>query len=233
MPDLLIRPDINVRSMRYFIASTSGTCWHCQASTRLIALGLPPGHQTLDFDDDERPPPPGAAPNRSAQRTAADTANGTGEGTVGPPPGPVELKGEHPEPKGEHPTTNISQSMWSVAAHNAFLFYVDFLPEIICSRLQQLAQWYRFGQSRATESSHWANHCERCDSLLDDHELFCEPEGAFLPANEASAALIHLLPIDESIEAAAAGYAYEPAFFDAMSRGDAMIPGSPAMTQSR
>jgi hypothetical protein len=52
--------------------------------------------------------------------------------------------------------------------------------------------------------------------MLADHDLFCEPGGAFLPTTELSAGLIQLLPIDEAFEAAAAGYAHQPEFFDAM-----------------
>ncbi len=50
--------------------------------------------------------------------------------------------------------------------------------------------------------------------MLDDHDLFCEPEGAFLPTSHARAAAIQLLRIDEPLEAAAAGYACDPQFFE-------------------
>ncbi len=107
---------------------------------------------------------------------------------------------------------------WNVAVHGAFLFYVEYLPEAVQNRLKRYTQCYRFGHSDATLGFYWANHCERCGCLLDDHELFCEPEGAFLPTSESSASSIQLLPMDEAMQALAAGYAYEPQFFDAMSR---------------
>ncbi len=50
--------------------------------------------------------------------------------------------------------------------------------------------------------------------MLDDHDLFCEPEGAFLPTSQAQAAAIQLVRIDEPLEAAAAGYACDPQFFE-------------------
>jgi hypothetical protein len=53
---------------------------------------------------------------------------------------------------------------------------------------------------------------------LDDHELFCEPEGAFLPTSESTAAAIHLVLVDEPFETSAAGYSYEPPLLDAMIR---------------
>jgi hypothetical protein len=62
------------------------------------------------------------------------------------------------------------------------------------------------------QGSYWANHCERCGALQEDHELFCEPEGAFLPTSPAAAATIELLSVHECLEAGAAGYAIDPAF---------------------
>jgi hypothetical protein len=49
--------------------------------------------------------------------------------------------------------------------------------------------------------------------LLDDYELHCEPDGAFMPCGEAEAGNILLLQIDEPFEAVAAGCALEPEFF--------------------
>jgi hypothetical protein len=112
-----------------------------------------------------------------------------------------------------------AEDTWSLETHGAFLFYIEHLPRGALDRLSQLTQCYRFGHSDEAAGSYWANHCQACGSLLDDHELFCEPEGAFLPSCEAAAKIIRLTPIDEGFEAVAAGYAYEVRFFDAMSRG--------------
>jgi hypothetical protein len=168
MQSPIVRDDINIRSPRYFLAHTTGTCWRCRAPTRLFALAVPPGHETLELADD-----------------AQDGA--------------------------------LAVTSWHIAAHHAFLFYIEFLPITIQNHLKQF-QSYRFEFSDAAQGSYWANHCERCGSLLDDHELFCEPDGAFLPTSESSASAIRLQGMDEAFEAAAAGYAYEPQFFDAMSR---------------
>ena len=80
--------EVNIRSPRYYIARTVSTCWHCGSPTALVAIAVPPGHETLDVDDD-----------------ASD------EGSDG--------ETQHRE----HPA-----AAWSVADHNAFLFYVDSLP---------------------------------------------------------------------------------------------------------
>jgi hypothetical protein len=200
MPESIVRdngsdPSINIRSPRYFLARTVGVCWHCSASTPLVALALPPGHEALELDDDA------LDDNALAYGTLAD----------GTPADETTAD--------EAPANAISQNTWSVATHHAFLFYVEYLSDAVRHRLNALTPCYRFDHSEAAAGSYWANHCESCGSLLDDHELFCEPDGAFLPTSEANAGLIHLLPIDEGFEAAAAGYAYEPQFFDFLSKG--------------
>jgi hypothetical protein len=185
--------EINIRSPRYYIARTVSTCWHCGSPTALVAIAVPPGHETLDVDDD------------------ASDEDSDGET-------------QHRE----HPA-----AAWSAADHNAFLFYVDFLPAAVQERINQYQPAYRpvdlyaaagAATSTATAAgagsdSYWENHCEKCRCQLDDHELFCEPEGAFLPTSESTAAAIHLVLVDEPFEATAAGYSYEPPLFDAMIRG--------------
>ena len=44
-------PDVNIRSSSYYIAETSAQCMHCGRSTRVFALGLPPGHEMLVEDE--------------------------------------------------------------------------------------------------------------------------------------------------------------------------------------
>jgi len=180
--------EINIRSPRYYIARTVSTCWHCGSPTALVAIAVPPGHETLDVDDD-----------------ASD------EGSDG--------ETQHRE----HPA-----AAWSAADHNAFLFYVDFLPAAVQERINQYQPAYRSLDAAAAApapaagggpGSYWVNHCEKCGCQLDDHELFCEPEGAFLPTSESTAAAIHLVLVDEPFETSAAGYSYEPPLFDAMIRG--------------
>ena len=105
---------------------------------------------------------------------------------------------------------------WSVAPHSALLFFINGLPDLLKARIRQFTPSYGLGSREATEASYWANQCQHCDSLFDDNELFCEPGGAFQPLSEVSARRIHLLAIDEEFKAAAAGYALDPPFFDAM-----------------
>jgi hypothetical protein len=102
---------------------------------------------------------------------------------------------------------------WEAAACNALVFYIGYLPDAVQRRLANFSPFYRPGHDAGSQESYWANHCEKCGSLLDDQDLFCEPDGPFLPTSEVSAAGIHLFWIDEAIEAAAAGYAVDPQFF--------------------
>jgi hypothetical protein len=113
---------------------------------------------------------------------------------------------------------DLAPHEWHRAEANAFLFYVDRLSADAQRRLHGLSQHYRPARSAATQSICWANHCEQCDTLLDEHELHCEPDGAFAPSSEAAAAKIELLHINAPLQAAASGYALEPEFFSFMRR---------------
>ncbi len=108
---------------------------------------------------------------------------------------------------------------WQRVNVSAFLFYVEYLSDDVQGRLSQISQSFRLAYSVATLNSYWANHCEYCGTLLADHELHCEPDGAFAPVTEVAAANIRLLRIHEPFEAVAAGYAVEPEFFSSMRAG--------------
>lgn len=115
--------------------------------------------------------------------------------------------------------TDSAQNDWQRATANALLFYVEGIPGAVQNRLQQLSRFFRLAYDPGAMNSYWANHCEHCGTLLGDHELHCEPEGAFVPCNEASAKNIQLLQFQELFEAAAVGYACEPEFFASMCGG--------------
>jgi hypothetical protein len=110
------------------------------------------------------------------------------------------------------PETAEESSAWQPAGGSALLFYVAYLPDGVQRRLLQLSPTIRVARSEATANRYWANHCEHCGSLLDDHELHCESAGAFMPCSEAEAENILLLQMNEPFEAVAAGYALEPEF---------------------
>jgi len=166
MSEIAPLADANVRSETYYVARANVRCWHCGLSTRVLALAMPHGHETLDGD------------------TRADADGG-----------------------------DAAPDAWQRAAVNAMLFYVESIPEDVQERLNRLSPFFRLAHSAATLNSYWANHCEHCGTLLGDHELHCEPDGAFMPSNEAAAANIQLQQIEEPFEAVAAGYAFEPEFF--------------------
>ena len=103
---------------------------------------------------------------------------------------------------------------WSVAQSPALLFYVEWVSETVRSRLRHLAPSFEYGHREGDMDGCWANHCQRCGACLADHELFCEPDAAFVPTSAAGAKAIRLSSIGEPFEAFAAGYAQEPPFFD-------------------
>ena len=162
-------PTSNVRSTRYFVASTTVQCWHCARATEVVALGVPAGHELADFPGEEG-----------------------------------------------HPADDPSAPAWEPSDLSAILFFVRDLKEPARRRLQQASGGFRLAYSAATFDSYWANHCAHCGELLDDHELHCEPNIAFVAADPARARAVRLARVDEGVEAAADGYAIEPQFFDLM-----------------
>jgi hypothetical protein len=107
---------------------------------------------------------------------------------------------------------------WDPVPSSAFLFHVVYLPDDIQQRLQRLSSTYRPALSAAAQGPYWANHCEHCGALQEDHDLFCEPEGAFFPVDAASASVIELTHVGEPFQAATGGYACEPQYFEHMIR---------------
>lgn len=159
--------DLNVRSDSYWIAHTVGECSRCCAATRIVALALPPGHESLTLE------------------WATDRHECVGY-------------------------------VWESVASRAFLFYVEHLSESVQRRLREFSRSYRRARGTDTFGPYWANHCEHCGTVMDDHHLFCEPGGAFLPATPENARAVKLARIAESLEAGAVGYACEPHFFESM-----------------
>jgi hypothetical protein len=117
------------------------------------------------------------------------------------------------------PETTGELNAWQPAGANAFLFFVASLPDGVQRRLFELSATIRAAHSATTANCYWANHCEHCGSLLDDHELHCEIGGAFVPCSEAEAQNILLLQINEPFEALAAGCTLEPEFLRFMRAG--------------
>ena len=105
---------------------------------------------------------------------------------------------------------------WETAEWGAFLFYVESLPDEVRRRLQAASPGYRFAFSERTQGSYWSNHCTVCGALIEDHDLFCEPDGAFLPTTALSAANVTLERVDEVLEAGAVGYSCDPQYLDSM-----------------
>jgi len=108
----------------------------------------------------------------------------------------------------------LANDAWETAEVGAILFDVEYLPEAVENRLRQLSQHYRADRGEATERLSWTNHCAFCGAPQADVELYCEPEGAFMPISPEAAAKIQLYEVREAFEAQSAGYAYAPEFLE-------------------
>jgi len=114
----------------------------------------------------------------------------------------------------EDPASSAEADRWEHAPRCAVLFHIGRLPAEVARRLTAVAPGYRLAVGDGIRGRHWANHCERCDCLQEDDALFCEPEGAFFPISSAGARQIELVEVVEEIEAFAAGYIFDPPFFE-------------------
>jgi len=110
----------------------------------------------------------------------------------------------------------LVDSVWERAPLGAWLFYVEDLSESVQATVRELSPWYRLAPSEARGAAYWMNHCEHCGAPQEDHELHCEPGGAFTsadaqtPQSTAFAGAIARLDVPRRFTATAGGYSHEP-----------------------
>jgi hypothetical protein len=105
---------------------------------------------------------------------------------------------------------------WEPVDVGALLFYVDYLPPEVILVAQELSLHFRLDYSRPTATEYWINHCQNCGELLEDHDMHCEPGGAFLPLDARDAGNILLVEVRESFSARVRGCSYDLPFFASM-----------------
>ena len=108
----------------------------------------------------------------------------------------------------------LEEHEWQYSSSSALLFYVEHVSAEVRDQLKEISSCFHPGYSVATLNTYWANHCEFCATLLDDHDLHCEPDSAFAMSSEAAAAHIELSHIEKPFAASTAGYSFDPEFFD-------------------
>ena len=112
----------------------------------------------------------------------------------------------------------LVDTAWDRSSLAAALFYIEDLSESVQATVRELTSWYRLAPSEARGAPYWMNHCEHCGAAQDDHDLHCEPGGAFMPSaslvgdSGKGAARIHVLDVPRGFAAIAGGYAHEPPF---------------------
>jgi hypothetical protein len=109
---------------------------------------------------------------------------------------------------------SAAADVWESVEARVLLFFVEYLPEAVWRRLQQFSKYYRLEYDEQEGQSYWMNHCLFCGAKQGDFELYCEPEGAFMPISGQAAAMIRFYEVPEPFEALAGGYLYEPEFCD-------------------
>lgn len=119
-----------------------------------------------------------------------------------------------PEDAPPAPAEGLAPEAWQHAHVDAVIFHVQRLSDDVLNRLSGISQHYRLSDRRTDQGSYWANHCEHCGKVLADQELHCELDGAFMPSSKGAASNIQVQRIEEPLEAAAAGYSFDPEFFE-------------------
>jgi len=109
---------------------------------------------------------------------------------------------QHHERRGEQ--------AWEPVAERASVFDVTDLSASVLRRLASLSPWYR--KTSEGPGAGFANHCEHCAQPLADHDLHCEPGGAFQPQTVGEAQAISVWDIDEALDAEASGFSHDPDF---------------------
>jgi hypothetical protein len=105
---------------------------------------------------------------------------------------------------------------WESVDTGVLLFYVDYLPPEVIAAAQELSPQYRLDYSTPTATEYWINHCQHCGALLEDHDLHCEPDGAFLPIDTHDAEKILLVEVREPFSARVRGCSDNLLFFASM-----------------
>jgi hypothetical protein len=111
----------------------------------------------------------------------------------------------------------LNEDEWQTVDANAFIFHLTELPQVVERQLRQISSVFRLARSTDASNPQWANHCERCNLILSDEQLHCEP-GGFMPGQVDEAQRISLLAVPQAFSAVAAGFALDPQFFMFMRR---------------
>ena len=108
---------------------------------------------------------------------------------------------------------------WQSANAPAVLLHVEGLSSAVAIRLGELAPRYRLSLSPASGACRWANHCDHCDEALEDEDLHCEPEAAFMPISPEAAHTIRLTEVRHPLEVSAADCALDAIWLSHVTRG--------------
>lgn len=66
----------------------------------------------------------------------------------------------------------------------SFFCDITYLDKDVLQFLKQNVSFFKLGFSETTNEKYWANHCEKCNSLLADYYNHLEPGGPFYPVTE-------------------------------------------------
>lgn len=90
---------------------------------------------------------------------------------------------------------------WVICNEPVIIHFIEYLPQMVIKRVQQLTRHYSVDHSKQADGSYWMNHCEHCGMKQGDFNMYQEPGGAFFPTTREEAVEIILHQIDEPFTA--------------------------------
>lgn len=93
------------------------------------------------------------------------------------------------------------EATWSEQDDWRFAHYIGELAQPAARFAVATSPDYRLAFSKTTNSRYWANHCPACRRLQGDFNLFCEPDGPFMPTTRQEASTLRATRLVEPFEA--------------------------------
>lgn len=107
------------------------------------------------------------------------------------------------------------REIWVTNDDPIFVHYVTDILDSTIARMKSFSASFRLDFSNTTQDSYWMNHCDHCGMKQGDFQIYCEPDGAFLPMDEEAASQIVLHHIDEPF-VCNGDHGFDVSYFDYM-----------------
>jgi len=102
-----------------------------------------------------------------------------------------------------------ASEVWERTEIAAVLSYVEYLSDAVINRIRAMTSHYRLESNPGREGRFWRNHCEHCQTALEEELLHDDLDSPFGPLGAESSGAIQLHPVREPFEAQVGGESYD------------------------